>query len=273
MKRVLQHNPFDNINDKNVQYILGFICADGTIYDSKFAKNQIAIQIQRRDRELLEKMINIINPKIRIRDYQKFLKKTGKTYEYSIITFSYKEMYESMLNYGITPRKSFTLNLNIPITWDLLRGIIDGDGCLSLRHRMHNKTAGTWVRRISIYTGSIEFKNQICSFLSENNIKYNISFKKENLFAIEVSNGRSIITMLNNLYTDAQIYLQRKFEIAQQIRNNLIESSKFRELASRTLSQTFNLKENIDGKKCDIYNSMTSNRIGGAETIMGDPNK
>lgn len=46
------------------------------------------------------------------------------------ISFRNEEIVNYLSTFGIIPRKSFNLKLKY-INWDVLRGIIDGDGCVS----------------------------------------------------------------------------------------------------------------------------------------------
>lgn len=50
MKKLINYNPFENLENKEVQYWLGWLASDGCI-----TGNRIIISLQRQDRDVLEK--------------------------------------------------------------------------------------------------------------------------------------------------------------------------------------------------------------------------
>ncbi len=160
----------------------------------------IVIDLHLQDRKLLEEYIKFTKSKVNLLTTTHY---TGiKSYR---VAFTSLQNFQQLESYGITRRKSMTLNLTTPITFDLLRGIIDGDGGFSPTKK------GV---KMTIASGSIKFANQIKDFLEHNgyhptlgqtntnriNTMYTINlFRKEELFRLYV-----------DLYNDAYPFMERK---------------------------------------------------------------
>lgn len=202
----IKHNPFRNMDDPDVQYWLGYICADGNI---KQDSNEIRI-ITSLDIDYIEQAYNNFLTQT---DTNKSMKTSASKYLYldkrcnkqtMTLSFSNKEVKEYLVNLGITPSKSLTLCLNFPITFSFLRGVIDGDGHIS-------KTG----RACYITSASLLFTNQISNFLKSNNIKYSVNSLKPKhmnhsiIYTIRIC-SKNITEFYNYLYQDGQYFLERK---------------------------------------------------------------
>ena len=75
MKKLIDYNPFEDLTNEDVQYWLGWLASDGCVVG-----NRISLSVQRRDRDILEKLNNFLNNKLNIYDgvYHKY-----KDFEYS----------------------------------------------------------------------------------------------------------------------------------------------------------------------------------------------
>lgn len=109
-------------------YLLGLIYADGNLYKQK-GKNFIA-DISLIDKELILYLKNKITPTHKLYSYQP--KKGNRSYSFKTRD---KKIIEFLLNVGISPRKSFDLNLDWPSVYinktnehSFIRGFFDGDG-------------------------------------------------------------------------------------------------------------------------------------------------
>jgi len=205
-RQKIKHNPFADLTRDDVQYWLGYICADGNI---KKDCNEIRL-ITNKDIEYLET------------NFTKFVYDTNNTkvenqplsiYKYYderfnsttlTISFCSKKVKDYLINLGITPDKSLTLNVKFPITYSFLRGLLDGDGHVSKKGRCCYWT-----------TASKEFANQISNFLTSENIKhsiYKVEHKSKNwneVYNIRVS-SRNLQYLYINMYSFASYYLDRK---------------------------------------------------------------
>lgn len=186
-------NPFLDLNNPEVQYWLGMIVTDGNIY-----KTRISLDCGEKDLEHLKKYhqftktTNIIN---------KSLSKKFNTYQYSV-RFKNEEIAKYLISLGIHENKSYTVKVNFPITYDFLRGVIDGDGCIEIKKDSKKLY-------ISIVTASEDFKNQLSNFLALNNYKHGI-YKTKNHNVINISAKKDVVRLCYNLYKGANTFLERK---------------------------------------------------------------
>lgn len=190
-------------------YWAGFIAADGNISD----KNDLYVCLHYDDCLHLEKLLLFLNSNHAIS------KNTDKYYRAQIGLRLPEAMAEILKNkFNIIPRKSLIYELpdiyNSENFKHFLRGYFDGDGCIC--ESFSNKNSKT----ASIYatiTGSNNFINKlhkIMPFKGSIQQKHNVSTIKYNTNAAK--------ELLNYLYKDASIYLDRKYILYNTlILNNL----------------------------------------------------
>jgi DNA-binding transcriptional ArsR family regulator len=191
---IVKVNPFEDISNPQVQYYLGLLATDGCIHEESGS-----ISLGLKDKEL-------------IRSFSKFVG-YSQIYEYKDKRFKDCTMYSlKFVNWeavkqlkllGLTARKTFTLNVNFPLSFAFLRGVIDGDGCVM---KTKNGTLD-----VSISTASVAFVRQIEAFLSAYNIVSTINASK--VFKLRIS-ARSVLKLRSLLYNNSKdLYLERKKEI------------------------------------------------------------
>lgn len=205
VRSIVKANLF-NILDEDTNYWIGMLATDGCLSHG----NRIILQLQEQDKELLEKYAKWIKYPVNInKTYYKQFDKIC----YSI-GFTNTECANSLKQYGITERKSETIEIKIPITRDMLRGIIDGDGSIV-------STSNNTGVRVSITTISEKFANQLYTYLIDN--KFNPIFTNripdqtltrtsKRQFLISLNKKIDVIRLKEFLYKDANYYLQRKFD-------------------------------------------------------------
>lgn len=127
----INDNYFD-IDNQNINsaYILGILASDGCVDKNQ---NQIYIELQRIDKELLEKINLELKNERPIKDYFN----NSKQYENSKLYFFSKKIKKDLALYNIIPNKtkecynkSFLDNINEKYQIDYIRGHFDGDGCI-----------------------------------------------------------------------------------------------------------------------------------------------
>ena len=193
-QRKVKHNPFNDVSNSNTQYWLGVFSADGCVY-----KNRIELGSTRHDHLLQYKeFLDCKGVKILSYIHNKFVNSIC----YSI-KFSNTETAIHLNNLGITSTKSHTLKINFPITWDFIRGVMDGDGCV-IQHK--NKNGDVTRLSIRFATASVDFKDQIVSFLVENNIQPSIYTRENGLFIVEICKQKEVKQMYTNMYKHAPKY-------------------------------------------------------------------
>jgi len=213
--QVVRDNVFKDLSNQDVQYWLGFLSADGSIFGDR-----IALSLKKDDEKILIKFKEFLgNVNIIYGIYKKF----GKEYPYCRVAFRNKKIVEFLRELGITNNKSFSIKVNFPITNHFLRGLIDGDGSIYCGKR----------NCVRIFSASKDFVKQISDLLQENNIENHVYLRnnKKVLYDIQVNKNSEVKKIIDFLYNNANTFLQRKYYNATQIRNNLMKHLKFRELA------------------------------------------
>lgn len=205
---------FNPIDSENAAYILGFIYADGCIYD-----NKINIRLNSKDENILQSICNIIYPN-QNRPLYRGITKEGHSYTGLLI--SNKAMVKLFKNYGCHEKKSLTIkfptNLPTEVISHFLRGYFDGDGCINIRK---NKQSSS----INIIA-SHEFCKYLSIYLSEklkiNARHINHSFCSS-ISVVKIDGHRQVKKFLDYIYKDASIYLIRKYERYLEL-NSLINN-------------------------------------------------
>lgn len=191
---------FNNIDTEEKAYWAGFIAADGNIRKD-FLKLRIELNIQ--DYSHLEKFRKSItgnNP----------IKESVRPNNHSCyIDVNCKEMCLALNDLGITPKKSLTLDINIKkIPKDLrrhfIRGYFDGDGSLN-NYKRENYNYLEW--ELS-FISSNRFLNQILEELNKERKLYSCG----NNYRFCFKSKKDIFEVIEYLYKDATIYLDRKYE-------------------------------------------------------------
>lgn len=178
-------------------YWAGFIMADGCIRNTT-----LHIKLANKDRLHLQKFLNCIKSNYPI---------NGKIYSYINISGQWF-LNDLSNNFGITKRKTFTTKFpNIPASMEshFIRGLLDGDGCITI----------TTCPTIN-FIGTIELMTSLANKFKNLNIKLKsgnetppIQIKNKNIGVINYS-GKNANKILKWIYNKSNISmrLDRKFE-------------------------------------------------------------
>jgi intein/homing endonuclease len=208
-KYKFNENVFDNIDTDQKAYWLGFIAADGCVFHrNKSESPQLQIGILKSDSVHLEKFKKFMESDKPIRTYNKL----------SEVHFSSKNLCNSLYNYGITQRKSLTLEFPAKLDSSLysafIRGYTDGDGCFTY-------SSSSWK-----ILGTIPFISKVQNILiSELGLNKTKLYLTRNLKTVELnySGGRQLFKIVCWLYKNATVYLDRKFE---KVKNILLKTNR-----------------------------------------------
>ena len=200
---------FDEYTEESC-YWAGFLAADGNV-DSK---GRIRLMLKYDDILHLEK-------------FKEYLQSTHAvssntdTYNRCSFEFTNKDMCDMLdLNFNIVPNKSLTIKFPHFILPDMmrhfLRGYFDGDG--SICESFSNKDSVTATLYATFCGGSFNFINYVYTFLSQK-LKvrgYLQDFGTGKKWQIKY-NTNDAIKVLNYMYKDTNIYLDRKYVLYQRI--------------------------------------------------------
>lgn len=201
----MNENFFDQIDNEEKAYWLGFLYADGAIGSSN---NGIELSLKSSDINHLKKF----SKSLEFHNKHIFQDDTRCR-----LNFCNKHMRESLIKLGCTPRKSLTLifptNEQVPsnLIHHFVRGYIDGDGAVmvGLNHRKERV-----VPRLYILGTESFLKDLIITM----GWKQNKMRHPSGAFAVEWS-GKYVFQYLQDIYNDASIYLDRKYQRFLYLKN------------------------------------------------------
>ena len=200
-KHTLNESAFDSISEEST-YWIGFLMADGNVYEAKKGSPRIKLELARRDLAHLERFKAFLGASNPIHSY------TGKDSKHFnvILTVSSVKLAVSLARYGVTPRKSFTAKaIGVERNKDFWRGMVDGDGCISATRRRFE------------LIGSKASMEQFAAFVEATTGGHKPKVKPcRNIFKVEVW-GNDAVQVLKVLYSDCTIALPRKLDRAKSI--------------------------------------------------------
>lgn len=205
-KHKIDHNYFDTINTEKKAYILGFLCADGSV--SKKSDSQLRIALQNGDRDIVEVIKNNLKSTSPINEYVYRGKKYCRVYFYS------KRICDNLKKCGCDVDKTIHLtwdNIKLPkrLMQHFVRGYFDGDGCISFWLHKGKYLKGHWniTSTKAFAMGLRKFIFDTFGYLCYVSQRHEDS---PNTKTIELSGNRQISNIMDWMYKDATIYLQRK---------------------------------------------------------------
>ena len=194
----------------NMAYVVGFIFADGNITEVTHNgySDKLGFGVSQKDIDVLEKIKRELSAK-------QALSISGKYVHFSIFS---QVIVDDLKKLGVSYRKSFRKSPgkipNIPQKYirDFIRGIVDGDGSINFDKRDYpalsicgRKEMMTFIRNHFVY------KFHIYSKISQPKKNGKLS----NVFYICYRSNSAKI-LINYLYKNASIYLERKFKLAKR---------------------------------------------------------
>jgi hypothetical protein len=214
---------FTNIFNEDTEasfYLAGFIAADGSVNTLGYS-HTLFITLAEKDARHVYKIRDLLQSNHPIKHKSYFSKQAQKYYDSCRYSITSKLLVKSLERFNIVRNKTFTYTipqwlLEHPLLNHFLRGYIDGDGCFrihkkdSLKPRAQFKILGTE----SMMTDLINIFNKHCGF--NNNIKEIYPYK--NIFRLDYGGNNIINKIIDYVYKDATIYLDRKKEVADQIK-------------------------------------------------------
>lgn len=213
---------FEEINTSEKAYILGFIASDGCVQPEN---NKIKIDLKEIDEDILLKIQKEIGHDNKLSHYKQKSYFNEKEYIINIsrLVINSKQMIKDLQKYGVVKNKTDILNINLSLIskeffFDFLRGMFDGDGCISFSKE--KKYCDVTLTSTPIMLNKIlDWLNKNCEY----DCKFYLNYRhKDNL------NNATIIStnkdfnknFLKDLYLNSTIYLDRKFNKAKDFIKN-----------------------------------------------------
>lgn len=195
---------FDNIDCQEKAYWLGFFAADGY---NNVSKGCIEFRLHMQDKDILEKFKSCIGANNPIKLYKQ---------RYINLSLYSKHLCAKLSEYGLIQAKTYNLqlpNLENHLMRHFIRGYFDGDGCFSVIKRNNRKNPNSKIYQFNI-TGMLEPLKKIQEHLVNNVgvVDNGLKHRKSTTAVTIHYGGRNVCKrILDYLYEDAAIYLQRKY--------------------------------------------------------------
>lgn len=208
---------FETIDTEEKAYVLGFICADGHIDANAY---KLTITLQDSDFQLLElirQAMRSTHPiKRHIQKINPYTRTDNTILEQCSLSVNGKQLLLPLINMGLAGKKTYTLDSSVikyvpeHLIRHFLRGFFDGDGNV------------TWGKK---YSSGYKYIIQVAGnkdFLLGTFQKYfpsNCSLYKyktsRQCYTWKLTDKRRVLEFLNYLYSNSNIYLDRKYKIYQ----------------------------------------------------------
>ena len=229
-KRKVNTNPFKNLQDPNVLYWLGWLATDGYI---SHTESRVTLSLSIKDIDVIEKFRDFVSDKLTI----KHTMHHGK-FEMVSVSFRNKEITDFLLNIGFGENKTFNFIPNFNISWDYIRGVFEGDGYFRWGHPNEINITSACKKHIEIIYDFVKSAGINCL------MREKVTPKGTRMYDFEIYNKEGIIQFIDNIYNDANTFMNRKYYNAKAIRNNSWKDPKFGESASEIPSQALS-KEGV----------------------------
>jgi hypothetical protein len=178
---------------RNMAYILGFITADGNV-----KRNRLSIGLNAKDLCVLNFIKSELQASIPL-----YFRESNNSYMLAIHS---KKMIKRLLDFGITERKSLSIEIAFDIPKEYLYyyilGVFDGDGCVVRRRN---------TLLLEIYSGSYNFIKKIKELTSLGNIQVKERKRINKLYCLRLGQRQSV-QLRDLMYADNGFCLLRKKE-------------------------------------------------------------
>jgi hypothetical protein len=205
-------NYFDKIDTEDKAYWLGFLYGDGCI-----GKTRVGLGLKESDLSHIEKFANALDYNGTITLVEKIMR--NKSFYSHRVSISSRRLAQKLREFGCYSRKTFILRppkLNINLERHFWRGLVDADGSLYYG----NKSLGIHL------LGTKYILDGFIQFLYRNDYKHNINtrrishLKHDRILQVSVLGNNRARWIVNLLYNNSKIYLDRKYDKIKHLLNN-----------------------------------------------------
>jgi hypothetical protein len=200
---------FQTINTEAKAYWLGFIYADGCVKSG--GRNVLEITLSINDKDHLTKFKRDVKFKGEVKI------KRGKKYDACRVSLYGKDIIDDLIHQGAVPRKSLVLqfpkHLDKHLIRHFIRGYFDGDGSIYEYTKLH---------KISMsMLGTEEFLSEVQEvFMQELGVSKVKVYNHQRIYEYKKSRNEAI-KIMDYLYSDCTVYLERKFSKYAHLTQNL----------------------------------------------------
>lgn len=204
-KFTYNHDFFEDINNEEKAYWLGFLYADGYL---DVPDNKLVVETTYSDVEHLNKLIEQLCPLKEAK--KKTIEKFHNVYDIAYVYFNSPQICHDLIRAGCTGQKTFTLQfptstIKAELLPHFIRGYFDGDGSV---HPIQKRN-GIYVE----FCGNEQFLIDLQNFLVAVVEDYSIVAQtaKGNAYAFRKGGDSVSRKLYEFMYTNATVYLERKY--------------------------------------------------------------
>ncbi|UOE58139.1 LAGLIDADG family homing endonuclease [Cytobacillus oceanisediminis] len=212
-KYEVDHHYFDVIDTEEKAYWLGFLAADGYVRGGN--RCEVGMSLEIKDIGHVDKFKQAINATYPVKTYEGTTSYNNVAYARLLVAS--ESMKEALEKHGIVEHKTLVLEFpELPeeLVRHFIRGYFDGDGSFSYyakKNQYQIKICGT----TAILTGILEAFEMLNQKLYKRN-----DDDKDNYY-ISIGGMNQVRQLADYMYDGATIYLERKKEIYEQIKNTV----------------------------------------------------
>lgn len=218
-------NYFEKIDTEEKAYWLGYIYADGCIHNNLSKMTVSAAEV---DKSHMQKFLDCLESDQPIREQRKVI--GDRVFIQCSIEIARKKIAQDLISHGLHPKKSLTLTFpnegTFPteLTRHFLRGYFDGDGSIhnSKIKNVNKKNSKAWK---VYFMGTKEFLKEIKVILKKDK-KLTEKPNSTNTYYLSFGGVNQCLELMNYLYKDATIYLDRKKERYEELKIYIEEKKK-----------------------------------------------
>lgn len=219
--KILHYNEnyFDEIDDTNKAYWLGFIYTDGYVTTGDRWGMELSEIDSQHITNLLALLDSNLKPKFRTRK-SRFEGYEEKSYKTVNMLITNKKMYSDLVKHGVVPNKTKCIsfpNIKEEFYADFIRGLFDGDGCIYTQKSYYDYE----YLAINFMSASEDFVDKIRSIIyDETGIEFTKKYHSgSNVWVLQKYAKNDVIKFIKYLYKNSTPLnrLERKYELIQNI--------------------------------------------------------
>jgi len=210
---------FDNIDNEHKAYTLGFLCADG--YNNE-KKNIVKLSLKEDDIDILEKIREPICPTKPLR-YSEYKNSNSTKPQWSFVIDN-GHISRKLSSFGVIQAKTFKLQfpnfLDDSLLKHFIRGYFDGDGCITKGVSKTNYPKYyIFIASTEMFLKDLQKHFMKCLKIKIHKLQTRHPERKNNIRTLGIGGNLQVEKILDYLYKDSNIYLNRKYEYYLKVKN------------------------------------------------------
>lgn len=224
-KYSVNENYFDEIDNEEKAYWLGFLYADGCVRLKDNRSGELKLKLQKSDENHIELFNECLSSNYPIKNgFNKVLYGENKISisEYSAVSIYNTKLVKDLIKHGCVNNKTFKIQLPLlddSLMRHFIRGYFDGDGCVC---KYYTKNKSKYDYKISVL-GNEHFIKSLQNYLivKLNSDSRNIhNYKKGNIRSLSIFKNNECLKIKEYFYDESTIFLKRKKDIFDNLINN-----------------------------------------------------